>query len=191
MSKLSLISFSQFSWKEKSNLLSKTGSSHVIPTLEGETAADGKELLQDLGMIQSGNSKETQQLPSKTSHFPRCALEWLFLLRREILEGLRGFLCTFRLRDATDPLGGVRMKGWRGLQVSLLFQGACLIPVLEKQEQVGKETLEQRKATRGAETWDGLQEGQRWLGCFSWNRDTGATPKCQNGVGMGILETIQ
>lgn len=44
------------------------GSSCVIPNLEGEMAADGKELLQSLGcsMIQPGNSKERQQLPSLT-----------------------------------------------------------------------------------------------------------------------------
>lgn len=103
-------------------------------------------------MIPSGNSKEMQRLPRKTNHFPRCALEWLFLLRREILERLQGFLRTFRLGDATEALGGVRMKRWRGHQVFLLLQGALLIPVLEKQEQVGKEKFEQIKATRGTET---------------------------------------
>lgn len=67
MSKLSLIPFPQFSWKEKSNLLSKMDLSHIIPTLEGEMAADGKELLQEPGMLHDpirkfqGNAKTAKQ----------------------------------------------------------------------------------------------------------------------------------
>lgn len=97
-------------------------------------------------------------------------------------------LCTSRLGDAADPSGDVSIKGWRGHQGLLLLQGALLIPGLEKQEQAGKEKFEQRKATRGMETWDGPQDGQGRLGWSSWNRDPGANPKCQNGVGMGIPE---
>lgn len=76
MSKLSLIPFPQFSWKEKSNLLSKMDLSHIIPTLEGEMAADGKELLQEPGMLYDpirkfqGNAKtakENQPLPKVCS----------------------------------------------------------------------------------------------------------------------------
>lgn len=97
-------------------------------------------------------------------------------------------LCTSRLGDAADPSGDVSMKGWRGHQGLLLLQDALLIPGLEKQEQAGKEKFEQRKATRGMETWNGPQDGQGRLGWSSWNRDPGANPKCQNGVGMGIPE---
>lgn len=66
-----------------------------------------------------------------------------------------------------DPhrfLRDVMVKGWGAHQLFLLLQ-ELLIPVLEKQEQEGKEEFEQRKAMRGMETWNGLQGGEgSWAG---------------------------